>query len=165
MFVDSNGEYEHAPAHGSVIVPPAVPVTPVTNNGLTYALFVCGKPPVDVADGPERSRGAKFFTANEDEFQVGIFEREKGYEVKPHQHPENKHTVTRTTEFLYFEKGSATVTVFDEGWSKLHTQVMKAGDFLVFFRGGHTLTMLEPTRLVEVKQGPYGGEGTTKIFR
>ena len=135
---------------------PVSSVTPVAKNGTTYAIFVCGRPQVD---------GAKFFTQNQDEFQVGSFERDEGYEVKPHQHPENRHEVVRTTEFLYFEEGSAKVTVFDDDWNELHTQVMKAGDFLVFFCGGHALTMLEKTRFIEVKQGPFKGEGTTKVFR
>lgn len=133
-----------------------MPVTPVAKNGITYALFVCGRPEV---------KDAKFFTSNDEEFQVGVFERGAGYEVKPHQHPENRHEVIQTTEFLYFEKGSASVTVFDDDWNELHKQTVKAGDFLVFFRGGHTLTMLEATRLIEVKQGPFKGEGTTKVFR
>ncbi len=131
-------------------------IIPVAKSGLTYALFVCGRPAVE---------NAKFFTQNQDEFQVGVFERPKGYEVKAHQHPERKETITRTTEFLYVEEGKAKVTVFDEDWKTLHEQEVEAGDFLVFFRGGHHLVMLEPTRLVEVKQGPYGGDGKAKIFR
>ena len=130
-------------------------ITPVAKNGVSYALFVCGRPAVE---------GAKFFTQNTDEFQVGAFERPAGYEVKAHQHPERKETITWTTEFLYVEKGRAKVTVFDEDWKTLHEQEVAAGDFLVFFRGGHSLIMLEPTRLVEVKQGPYSDTATTKIF-
>jgi len=131
-------------------------VIPVTNNGLTYALFVCGRPSVE---------GAKFFTQNADEFQVGVFERPAGYEAKAHQHPPRKETITRTTEFLYVEKGKAKVTVFDEEWKTLHEQDVTAGDFLVFYRGGHHLLMLEPTRLLEVKQGPYSDTAATKVFR
>ncbi len=131
-------------------------VTPVTKSGTTYALFVCGRPAVETA---------KFFTQNSDEFQVGVFERQKGYEVKAHQHPERKETITRTSEFLYIEKGRASVTVFDEQWTKLHQQEVAAGDFLVFFRGGHELIMLEETRLVEVKQGPFLGDTGAKMFR
>ena len=131
-------------------------IIPVAKNGITYALFVCGRPDID---------GAKFFTQNPDEFQVGAFQRQAGYEVKAHQHPENRHEVIQTTEFLYFEQGSANVTVFDEDWNELRTQKVAAGDFLVFFRGGHGLTMLEPTRFIEVKQGPFKGDGTTKIFK
>ncbi len=131
-------------------------VTPVTKNGLTYAVFVGGKLSVD---------GAKFLTQPTEEFQVGVMERPKGYEVKPHQHVQRAGTVNQTSEFLYFEGGSAKVTVFDEEWNELHTQTVSTGDFLVFFRGGHTLTMLEKTRMIEVKQGPYPGESRAKIFR
>ena len=131
-------------------------VLPVAKNGISYALFICGRPVVE---------GAKFFTQNADEFQVGVFEREKGYEVKAHQHPPRQETITRTTEFLYVEKGKAEVTVFDEDWNVLQKQTVGAGDFLVFFRGGHHLVMLEPTRLVEVKQGPYSDTAAMKIFR
>lgn len=131
-------------------------ITPVTSNGITYALFVCGKPHVD---------GIKFLTQQTDEFQVGIMERPTGYEVKAHQHPELNRVVVNTTEFLYVEEGSAEVTVFDEEWTELHKQSVKAGDFLLFFRGGHQLTMLQETRLIEVKQGPYPGEEKAKILR
>lgn len=131
-------------------------VIPVTHNGLTYALFICGRPAVE---------NALFFTQQSDEFQVGVFERPKGYEVKPHTHPERNDTIHRTTEFLYVEQGSAHVTVFDDAWVVLHEQTVSAGDFLLFFRGGHGLTMLEPTRLIEVKQGPYMGNAQSKTFR
>ena len=131
-------------------------VTPVTKDSLTYALFVCGRPPVD---------GAKFLTENADEFQVGIMERPKGYDVKPHQHPARSNVISRTTEFLYIEEGKVEATVFDEDWKEIGRQILSAGDFLVFFRGGHTLTMIEPTRLVEVKQGPFLGDAKGKTFR
>ncbi len=132
------------------------PVTPVIKNGVTYALFVCGRPEV---------KDSQFFTQNADEFQVGVFERPAGYEVKAHQHPGRHSAITRTTEFLYVEKGKSEVTVFDEEWNELHRHVVAAGDFLVFLRGGHHLVMLEPTRLVEVKQGPYEGDAMKKLFR
>ena len=131
-------------------------VIPVTKGDVTYALFVCGRPEV---------KDSKFFTQQSDEFQVGVFERPKGYEVKAHQHPARKDQITRTSEFLYVEKGRAKVTIFDEDWKTLHEQEVAAGDFLVFFRGGHHLVMLEPTRLVEVKQGPYTGTAQSKTFR
>jgi mannose-6-phosphate isomerase-like protein (cupin superfamily) len=131
-------------------------VTPVTHNGQTYALFVCGRPEIN---------DAQFFTQNQDEFQVGIFERGAGYEVKAHQHPDLPRNLIHTSEFLYVEAGSADVTVFDEEWKELHKQAVKAGDFLVFFRGGHQLTMLEKTRLIEVKQGPFPGQEKAKVFK
>ena len=57
------------------------------------------------------------------------------------------------------------VTVYDEVWEVLKEEVLSAGDFLVFLEGGHSLTMLEKTRLIEVKQGPYLGDAEAKIYR
>lgn len=131
-------------------------VSTIQKDGIPYALFVRGKPPVD---------GAKFFTKQTDEFQVGIFTRPAGHQVKAHRHPEREQTIRQCTEFLYIEEGKVDVTVFDDGWKEIGQQTLAAGDFLVFFRGGHALTMLEPTRLLEVKQGPYPGDKEAKTFR
>ncbi|NOS67623.1 MAG: hypothetical protein HOO67_04645 [Candidatus Peribacteraceae bacterium] len=131
-------------------------VIPVTKNGITYALFILGRPVVD---------GAKFFTQQTDEFQVGIIERPAGHQVKAHQHPGRNETVRQTSEFLYVEKGKAKVTVFDDDWAVLHEQVIEAGDIMVSFRGGHEFTMLEPIRFIEVKQGPYPGDASAKVFK
>jgi quercetin dioxygenase-like cupin family protein len=131
-------------------------VKTVQKDGITYALFVCGRPHVD---------GAKFFTKQTDEFQVGVFTRPKGYEVKAHRHPENEQAIRHCTEVLYIEEGKVEVTVFDDKWNEIGKQVLTAGDFLIFFCGGHSLTMLEPTRLLEVKQGPYPGDDKAKTFR
>ena len=131
-------------------------VTPIAKNGVTYALFVSGRVSID---------GITFLTQQTDEFQIGVMERPKGYKVKPHQHPPRDVVVHHTTEFLYVEEGKAEITVFDEQWNELHTHVVSTGDCLVFFRGGHALTMLERTRLLEVKQGPYPGDGGAKVFR
>lgn len=133
-----------------------MPIKNVIHNGQTYALFVTGKPQVD---------GAKFFTEQSDEFQIGILERGTGYEVKPHRHPARSDVVAGTSEFLYVQEGAAEVKVFDDEWNEIHKQIVSAGDFLVFFRGGHALTMLQETRLIEVKQGPFKGDKEGKEYR
>ena len=42
--------------------------------------------------------------------------------------------------------------------SHLIDHELKAGDVVVLLSGGHSFTMLEPSQLVEIKQGPYLGE-------
>jgi hypothetical protein len=131
-------------------------IVTVEKNGLPYALFVCGKPPVE---------SSKFFGRQTDEFQVGVFSRPAGYQVKPHLHPERPQTIKQCTEFLYIEEGKIEATVYDEDWNELKKQTLSAGDFLVFYRGGHSVTVLEPVRFLEVKQGPYPGDKDAKMFR
>jgi oxalate decarboxylase/phosphoglucose isomerase-like protein (cupin superfamily) len=94
-----------------------------------------------------------------------MMERPQGYEVKAHQHPPQDRYLTTTSECLFIEKGKVKITVFDEEWKELAIETMQTGDFLIFFRGGHALTMLEPTRMIEVKQGPYAGDKESKSYK
>jgi len=131
-------------------------ITSVIKDGQTYALFCSKQLSTD---------GACFVTEEKDAFQVGVLERPKGYRVEPHQHTERPAHISTVSEFLYIEKGSIRVTVFDEQWEELERHELSAGDFLLFLRGGHALEVLEDARIVEVKQGPYPGPESAKIFQ
>ncbi|MBI1813299.1 hypothetical protein HY285_03825 [Candidatus Peregrinibacteria bacterium] len=126
----------------------------IAKGSVVYALFF----PADLL-----VKDVQFLTQSSDDFQVGLMERPKDYEVKAHQHPPVERKLTSTSEFLYIEKGKVEVTVFDEEWKELGRSILESRCFLLFLRGGHALKMLEPTRMIEVKQGPYEGEG--KVFR
>ena len=110
-------------------------------------------------------QGAHFVSDNQDEFQMGVMRREAGYKVQPHKHPLHPRETQGISEFLFFRSGKAAVTVYDEEWNVLAEVTLGAGDCLLFLRGGHELTMLEETSMVEVKQGPFQGVASTKIFR
>ena len=131
-------------------------VIPVTKSGITYALFVAAGMKVDPL---------RFVTDQRDEFQVGFMERQAGYAVKPHMHLDRNLTIKGTAEFLYVQEGKMAVTVYDEAWNELHRQEVATGDCMVFLAGGHSMTMLEKTRLIEVKQGPYPGEAQAKVYK
>tara|TARA_Y100000310_G_scaffold145788_1_gene145194 strand:- start:2328 stop:2741 length:414 start_codon:yes stop_codon:yes gene_type:complete len=109
--------------------------------------------------------GMHFLTGDEDPLQVGIFEREKGYEVIPHKHNPRTLDLESPGEFIWFQSGSAKVEILDDDWSVIGEVTVTAGDCLVIMKGGHTLTMLEPVRMLEVKQGPYPGREIEKTFR
>lgn len=109
--------------------------------------------------------GIRFVTEDEDPLQVGIFERGEGYEVAPHKHNPREISLPYPGEFLWMQSGKAKVTVYDDDWNEIDTVIIRAGDCLVIMRGGHKLTMLEPVRFLEVKQGPYPGRENDKTFR
>ncbi len=132
-------------------------VRTIAKDGKTYAQ--CFR-----ADLHVRS-GVRFATENEDPLQVGIFERDKGYEVPAHRHNGRALTLTDVGEFLWVQSGSMRIEVFDEEWNVLDTWTARSGDCIVLLRGGHAISMLEPTRLLEVKQGPYPGKEREKTFR
>ena len=131
------------------------PVTHVNKGDIAYAI-ICKKPGAD---------GSRFFTTENDEFQIGLLSRPAGYQVMAHVHPRATRSISGTSEFLYIESGKVRINVFDEDWVPLAEVVLEAGDFLVFFRGGHAIEILESARVIEVKQGPYTGISASKIFR
>ncbi len=111
------------------------------------------------ADGP------RFVSRQTDEFQFGVIARPAGHSVPAHTHPRVPHTVNGVSEFLFVEHGKMEFTVYDDEWNVIGTDTVQTGDFLIFYRGGHSMNMLEPTRLVEVKQGPYPGDSAAKNFK
>jgi oxalate decarboxylase/phosphoglucose isomerase-like protein (cupin superfamily) len=133
-------------------------VITVSRAGKTFALFIPGNTDVD---------GARFFTQDADSFQVGMFERPKGYKVEPHSHPKRDIRQTETAECLLIQKGRARVTIFDpeNKWEEIANEEVGPGDVVLLLYGGHAVEALEPLRFVEVKQGPFEGVNKTKIFR
>lgn len=124
-------------------------------DGTRYASFFHAL----TADGP------RFVSRATDEFQVGVITRPAGHAVSPHTHPLVEHRTELMTEVIYVESGKTAITVYDEAWIVLGEETLVTGDFCILYRGGHSLKMLEPTRMIEVKQGPYPGDAAAKKFR
>lgn len=129
----------------------------IEKNGIPYALIFRRDLPLDGEIG--------FATQDGDGLQVGFFERKAGYEVPPHRHLPRKVDLEHIAEFISVESGSMGVKVFDEAWNVIGETTIKAGGCVIFLRGGHAITMLEPTRIMEVKQGPYPGKDKDKVLR
>jgi mannose-6-phosphate isomerase-like protein (cupin superfamily) len=66
--------------------------------------------------------------------------------------------VQYTKEVLFVKSGRLRVDFYDDDRVYLESTVLEAGDIILLAQGGHGFTMLEPTEIVEVKQGPYVGE-------
>ena len=132
-------------------------VVHIAKNGVDYALVFPRTLPTE--------NGLRFPTHDNDGLQVGFFERDKGYEVPPHRHLPRKIDLEHIAEFIAIEKGRVAITVYDEEWNVVGEQEVKTGECIIFLRGGHALQMLEPTRIMEVKQGPYPGKSNDKILK
>ena len=133
------------------------PIRTIKKGDAIYALFI--------SKNVSPEGGIKFLTDHASPFQLGLMERPAGHVVKPHQHPPQKFDVQHFSEFLYIEKGKIKATVFDEEGNVLAEQELGAGDFLLFLRGGHGIDVLVPSRIIEVKQGPFPGDKASKTFR
>ena len=122
-------------------------------EGNLLALFVFDK---DVTEGKN------FYTNNQSEFQVASFLLPEGDEILRHYHPDQAREVQSTSEVLVLLNGEIEVEIYDNNNKHVHSQVIKSGDTVSLFKGGHSLKIIKKSKFIEVKQGPYDEE-TDKV--
>src|SRR5690606_39951660 len=90
--------------------------------------------------------------------------RPTGYVIPPHVHNPVRREVQYTKEVLLIRSGRVRVYFYSEAREYLQSIELSAGDVILLAFGGHGFEMLEPTEIIEVKQGPYCGEQDKSRF-
>jgi mannose-6-phosphate isomerase-like protein (cupin superfamily) len=108
--------------------------------------------------------GIEFFTPPEYSQQLGYMNRPPGHVIAPHTHKEVLREVRLTKEVLFFRSGRARADFYDDRQRYVESRILAAGDVLFLAAGGHGFEMLERTEIIEVKQGPYAGDGDKTPF-
>ncbi|MCL2651233.1 MAG: hypothetical protein FWD60_09465 [Candidatus Azobacteroides sp.] len=105
-----------------------------------------------------------FFTPENFSQQLGYMNRPKGYRIMPHIHKLVERKVELTQEVLFIKSGKVRVDFYDENRNYLESRIIVEGDVILLAHGGHGFYMLEPSEMIEVKQGPYCGEMDKERF-
>ena len=105
-----------------------------------------------------QKNGIEFFTSGDFSQQLGYMNRPSGYVIAPHRHNPVERKVVLTQEVLYIKSGKLRVDFYNDSEDYLESRILEAGDVILLAAGGHGFEMLEPTEIIEVKQGPYCGE-------
>lgn len=105
-----------------------------------------------------RAEGITFLTADDYSQQLGYMNRPAGYVIPPHVHNPVTREVRYTKEVLFVRSGRLRVDFYTEAQQYIESTVLDCGDVILLAYGGHGFEMLEPTEIIEVKQGPYVGE-------
>ncbi len=108
--------------------------------------------------------GIEFFTPDDYSQQLGYMSRPQGYVIPPHVHNPVVREVHYTKEVLFIKSGKVRVDFYDDDQTYLESRLLHPGDVLLLAYGGHGFEMLEPTEMIEVKQGPYAGEADKTRF-
>lgn len=111
-----------------------------------------------------RAEGIRFFTPNDFSQQLGYMNRPQGYVIPPHVHNPVARSVEYTKEVLFIRSGKVRVDFYDDAQHYLESRILGAGDVILLAFGGHGFEMLEPTEMIEVKQGPYAGDADKTRF-
>lgn len=110
------------------------------------------------------SEDIEFFTPNDFSQQLGYMNRPQGYVIPPHVHNPVPREVQFTKEVLFIKSGKVRVDFYDDDQNYLESRILEQGDVILLAFGGHGFEMLEPTEMIEVKQGPYAGEADKTRF-
>ena len=101
--------------------------------------------------------GIEFFTPDDFSQQLAYMKRPKDYVIPPHMHNAVVREVKFTQEVLYIKSGRVRVDFYDVT-TYLESTILEAGDVILLAYGGHGFEMIEESEIIEVKQGPFGGE-------
>ena len=108
--------------------------------------------------------GIEFLTPSTYSQQLGYMCRPAEYVILPHVHNPVARIVHYTNEVLFIRSGKLRVDFYSPERSYLESVVLIGGDVILLASGGHGFTMLEETEIIEVKQGPYAGDGDKTRF-
>lgn len=111
-----------------------------------------------------RESGIEFFTPNTYSQQIGYMNRPQGYVIEPHVHNAVTRQVQFTKEVLIIKTGKVRIDFYSEQKNYLESRFLYAGDIILLAYGGHGFEMLEPSEIIEVKQGPYAGDADKTRF-
>jgi len=109
--------------------------------------------------------GIEFFTPNDFSQQLAYISHPSGHTIKPHIHNQVTREVNYTKEVLFIKQGRIRVDFYDEDKSYLESRIVESGDVILLAYGGHGFEILEPSIIIEVKQGPYAGLSDKTHFK
>ena len=107
----------------------------------------------------------KFFaTDNDNELQLASFQLDAGEEIMRHYHPKQDRNISLTSEVIIVTEGKIEVEIYDTNLELNSIHEIKNNEIIALFNGGHQIRMLEKSKFIEVKQGPYNPETDKKHF-
>ena len=108
--------------------------------------------------------GIHFLTPPDFSQQVAYMNHPAGKIIEPHVHNPAPRQVHYTQEVLFIRKGRMRVDFYNEKREYLESRELRSGDVILLIAGGHGFKVLEEVEMIEVKQGPYVGEGDKTRF-
>jgi len=102
-------------------------------------------------------QGVNFFTPQNFSQQLGLLVHEKGKKIKAHRHKRIKREITLTQEVLVILEGKVKIELYNDKLQKIKTVILTDRDTILLANGAHSIEILEFSRMIEIKQGPYAG--------
>ncbi|MBT9138946.1 MAG: hypothetical protein DDT31_01526 [Syntrophomonadaceae bacterium] len=101
--------------------------------------------------------GVNFVTTEDNPIQLGVLKHPQGARIKPHIHKISSKVISSIQEVLHIEYGRVEVNFYDDNGGRIESVILNMGDTMLLISGGHGFDILEDSKIIEIKQGPYGG--------
>ena len=101
--------------------------------------------------------GVNFLTSEQSSLQLGVLKHPRGSKIKPHIHKIHPETINEVQEVLHVEYGKLEAEFYERTGRKVGSTILNMGDTILLLSGGHGFNILEDSKIIEVKQGPYRG--------
>lgn len=102
--------------------------------------------------------GVHFFTPPDYSQQLSYMQYPPGYVIQPHVHDPVSRAIQFTREALFLRRGRLRVDFYTNAGEYFESRELGSGDVILLTAGGHGFEVLEEIEMIEVKQGPYGGD-------
>lgn len=108
--------------------------------------------------------GINFVTDDDSAHQLGVLNWPKRHVIDAHVHNPITRTVESTQEVLFIRSGKVRADLYSSKQLYQTSVELRSGDVIFLISGGHGFEILEDADIIEVKQGPYLGEGEKTRF-
>ncbi len=104
---------------------------------------------------PFATEGIEFVTNDEDILQLGYMKYQENKQIQPHIHKPFKRETVGTSEVIFIKSGRIRANFFTNQKIPIKSLELNEGTWMILINGGHGFDILEPTEMIEVKNGPY----------
>lgn len=104
-----------------------------------------------------------FFSENNASLQMGVLKHSSGFIEVPHYHPVIDRGECATQQFFYVISGKVCVNFYDKAGRPDYQIVLEPGDSINILDGIHAIQILESSKCISIKQGPFLGEKMDKV--
>ena len=108
--------------------------------------------------------GKAFLTPKDLTLQTGVLFFPKNDHVQNHIHLPRSSNIKNTIEVLFIVEGCCEIYIYDNEKNFLDSFISKTKDIVIFVSGGHGISFIENTKILEIKQGPYLDEDDKTKF-
>lgn len=108
--------------------------------------------------------GSRFLTEPSSPLQVGVLTHPAGTKLRSHYHPSQLRSVKGTPEVLIVTKGTVIARLYTASGTFVTDRTLHAGDMILLLRGGHGFEVEADAEMIEVKQGPFLGDGDKELI-